>query len=502
MKPGARIASSRTGMVATAFPDASRAGVEALARGGNAVDAAVAAGWALAVCEPSASGLGGQALMMLRLADGRTTILAGWCQAPLAASRTTISRGQQRRGLRSCAAPTMPGTLACAHRRYGRLSRAQVMAPAIALAEQGYAPTSLQRRQLRWCRDALAADEGARSFLDGDHELFRQPRLASTLRRIAEHGAEDFHRGSIAREILADMRSRGGLIGAEDLADAEHPSELDPLRVPFAGLELLTMPPPGGGVELALALLELDPSATGERWGGGCAEAVRAVFAAREQRAWGPEDWLRETGGSLQSLPAYSDARALTGAEEAGDTTHLCTADQEGNVVSLTQSIQSIYGAKAAHPKLGFLYNNYLLTCPRRRHGHRLAPRAYARSNAAPTLVVDLDGRPRYALGGAGSRRIVSALVQVLGGVLLHGDSLGAAIAAPRVHGRLDGTAWVERDARSEPLAAELASRGFATTTKAARSFAMGAVQAIGWQSDGELVGVADGRRDGEPRGL
>jgi gamma-glutamyltranspeptidase/glutathione hydrolase len=502
MKPGARTAIARRGMVATAFPDASQAGVSALAAGGNAVDAAVAAAWTLAVCEPSASGLGGQTALLLRSADGRTTSIAGWCRAPLAASRATIDRAQQRRGVRACAAPTTPGTLAGVQRRYGRLSQAQVIAPAIALAEQGYKPTPLQRRQLRWCGPALAADKGARMFLGGTAEIFRQPQLAATLRRIADRGAEDFHRGALAEELIADMASRGGLVSAEDLAAAEVPVESDPLRVPVAGVELLTTPPPGGGVELAVALLQVDDATVRDCWPGICADAVHTAFTLREQRRWGPGEWLRETGGGLPTRSVPGAPRVVSGAEEAGETTHVCTADEHGNVVSLTQSIQSLYGAKVAHPKLGFLYNNYLRTCPRRPHGHRLAPRAFARSNAAPTLILDLDGWPRLAIGAAGSRRIVSALVQVLSGVLLRGEGLGDAVAAPRVHARLDGTAWVERDGLSKSLAGELESRGFAVLPKAARSFAMGAVQAIERERDGTLVGVADGRRDGEPRGL
>jgi gamma-glutamyltranspeptidase / glutathione hydrolase len=489
-------------MVATAFPEASAAGVAVLARGGNAVDAAVAAGWALAVCEPSASGLGGQSLLMIRLANGRATVLAGWARAPRAASRATITGAQQRRGLRACAAPTTPGTLDCAQRRFGRLGRAEVLEPAIVLAEEGYRPTSLQRRQLRWCRDALAADDGARHFLDGDRDVFRQPRLARTLTRISEQGAEDFHRGSLAQEIVSDMRSRDGLISAQDLASAGRPTELDPLRVRFAGADLLTMPPPGGGIELALALLELDAEALGEHWQGACAAAVRVAFALREQRGWGPGDWLRETGGALPEHRGASPAHVQSGAEEAGETTHVCAADAMGNVVSLTQSIQSLYGAKAAHPDLGFLYNNYLRTCPRRPHGHRLAPGAFARSNAAPTLVLDDHGRTRLALGAAGSRRIISSLVQVLTAVLLRDEHLDDAVAMPRVHARLDGTAWVERDALCGPLEADLTRRGFAITPKAARSFAMGAVQAIACDRDGTFVGVADGRRDGEPSGI
>lgn len=502
MKPGARTATSATGMVATAFPEASAAGVAMLARGGNAVDAAVAAAWALAVCEPSASGLGGQSLLMIRLADGTTTVLAGYSRAPRGASRATISRAQQRQGLRACTMPTTPGTLACAQHRYGRLGRAEALEPAIALAEHGYRPTRLQRRQLRWCRDTLAADDGARRFLDGDREVFRQSQLARTLSRISQRGAEDFYRGSLAHEIVQDMRARGGLIDAEDMASAEQPVHLNPLRMQFAGAEILTMPPPGGGIELSLALQELDARGSGEHWQGGCAEAVRAAFRLRELRAWSPEDWLKETGGGL---PARCESAALVtdpSAEEPGETTHVCAADRDGNVVSLTQSIQSLYGAKAAHPDLGFLYNNYLRTCPRRPHGHRLAPGVYARSNATPTLILSPTGRPRLVIGAAGSRRIISALVQVIYAVLVRGELIGDAIAAPRVHARLDGTAWVERDGLSRPLEADLERRGFSITTKAPRSFAMAAVQAIGCDHDGSLIGVTDGRRDGEPRGL
>jgi gamma-glutamyltranspeptidase/glutathione hydrolase len=501
--PGARSARSATAMVATGFPDATEAGLDALRRGGNAIDAAVAAAWALAVCEPSGSGLGGQTMMTVHRADGSTRVIAGCCRAPRAASRETITRAQQRRGLRACAAPTTPGTLEAAVRRHGRLNPAETMAPAIRLATEGYAPTALQRRQLRWCADALGADEGGRTFLAAGAAVFRQPRLARTLERIAEHGAADFHAGAIAAEIVADMRARGGLLAAEDLADAQEPDDHEPLSFPFAGHRVLTMGPPGGGIELALALRELEDGPFGDDWQVRCAEAVRLAFWLREQRAWGPEEWLRHTGGALPESGPVPVALTGPAAEEGGETTHVCAADGDGNVVSLTQSIQSLYGAKAAHPGLGFLYNNYLRTCPRRRrHGHRLGPRAYARSNAAPTIVLGGDGTPRLAIGAAGSRRIISSLAQVMSATMLGGTDLVDAVAQPRVHPRLDGTAWVERDALSASLRAQLAWRDLTVVTKAARSFAMGAVQAIAREDDGTLVGVADGRRDGEPRGL
>ncbi len=481
---------ARNGMVASAFPAASDAGVELLAAGGNAIDAAVATAFALAVCEPSASGLGGQSVLLVRLASGQTTILGGWARAPRAASRTTITPAEQRRGRRSCATPTTVGTLAHAQERFGRLALPRVLAPAIRLAEEGYLLTKLQGRQLRWCRPALSSDEGARRFLADPGDVFRQPLLAGTLCRIATEGGQDFHQGALARQIIADMREHGGLIRSGDLEAAGTPAAEKPLRLRLGPIEILTTPPPSGGAELIRALTLLDSKSDrflgAEVWRSACAAAVNAAFADRELGGG-------RVGRSAQRLMA----------EPGGDTTHLCAADDDGNVVSLTQSIQSLFGAKVAHPDLGFFYNNYLRTCPRRMHRNRLAGGVLARSNAAPTLVLRAaDGRPLLALGAAGSRRIISSLAQVITGVNHRGLDAAAAIADPRVHARLDGTAWVERDALSEALRRDLARRGFSVEVKATRSFAMGAVQAISLESDGTLVGIADGRRDGEPRGL
>jgi gamma-glutamyltranspeptidase/glutathione hydrolase len=489
---GARTAVARRGMVASAFPAASDAGVEALAAGGNAIDAAVATGFALAVCEPCASGLGGQSVLLIRLASGDTTVLGGWPRAPQGASRTTITREEQRRGRRACVTPTTVGTLAHAHEYFGRLPRARVLAPAIRLAEEGYLPTALQLRQLRWCRRALSCDEGARRFLVASGEVFRQPALAATLRRIVTHGGEDFYFGELARRIVADMRLHGGLLTDTDLAMASAPSIEEPLRLRLGAVEILTAPPPAGGAELVRSLAQLDgrseqaPRAVA--WETACAFAVHDAFAERERAADGRAG---QRPGVVQRMSA----------EPEGETSHLCTADDEGNVVSLTQSIQSLFGAKVAHPELGFFYNNYLRTCPRRRHRNRLAGGAFARSNVAPSIVL-YDGRPWLAIGAAGSRRIISSVAQVITAVISHGVDPATAVAAPRVHVRLDQTAWVEREAITPQVVTDLARRGFAVERKARLSFAMGAVQAIAWDGDGSLLGIADGRRDGEPRGF
>jgi gamma-glutamyltranspeptidase/glutathione hydrolase len=512
------------GMVAAAFPAASEAGREILRDGGNAVDAAVAAAWALSVCEPSGSGLGGQSVLLVRTAAGVTTLVDGHSRAPAGVSREEVTRRQQRAGYRSCTVPTTPAVLAHAQRRFGALPAARVLAPAIRLAREGYEITRLQRRQLRWCRAALTATPAGRRFLGSDGmpprigDVFRQPRLANALERLADHGARDFYEGDIARAIVEDMARHGGLLGAGDLAAVGEPSERDPVCATYADAEVITAPPPGGGVELLLALKLLarlgaaTPAVGPGRWYAHVAEAVYTAYCERERRPVRPRDWDEELATELlddgradalaAGLQEGSLAAAGTGREEAGDTTHLCAADEHGNVVSLTQSIQSLFGAKVANDRYGFLYNNYLLTCPRRRHRYRLRSRGLARSNAVPTIVLDRAGEPVLAVGAAGSRRIVSALVHVISGVLDRGMGLGEALAVPRIHARLSRAAWVERDAPTEAIERELAHVGLRLEPKARHSFCMGAVQAVGFGQDGTMVGACDPRREGAPRGL
>lgn len=484
------------GMVATAFPAATEAGRDVLRDGGTAMDAAVAAAWALAVCEPAGSGLGGQTVVLWRSAAGRAGVLDGHSHAPRAVTRREVTRAQQDRGHRAATVPTTPATLSLAHRLHGRLPWARVLAPAVRLAEEGFVLTPLQRRQLGWCRDALLSTPGGAMFLGPGGAVpdagtvIRQPRLAAGLRRIAEHGAEDVYAGAIARAIVGDMTANGGLMDAEDLARAwvTAPAEVEAVSVPYRGLEVMTAPPPGGGPALLLALRSLDTEAPGG-WSAAderrlaVARAVNAAFAERER---------------LHSLPATR--RAVLAAEGAGETTHVCVADAEGAVVSLTQSIQSLYGAKAANPEYGFLYNNYLTTCPRRPHAHRLGPGSTARSNASPVVVcapASAGAAPLLVAGAAGSRRIVSSVAHVITGVVDAGLGVEEAVAAPRVHALLDGRAWEERGALTEPTRRALEVAGFRVERRARLSYRMGAVQALALDADGGVTGAADPRRDG-----
>ena len=504
--------------VATAFPCATDAGLEILSAGGNAIDAAVAAAWALCACEPSACGIGGQTVLLVHRADGQATVIDGHSSAPMAASLETISRGEQQRGYRSCTVPTTPATLDWAQARYGSLDRRRVLEPAIRIAADGYAITKLQNRQARWVAEQLRASSAAELFL---HEgcpppvgcRFRQPELAAALQRLAEHGVEDFYRGAIARQIADDMRRHAGLITEQDLASCGPPIERAPICTTYRGFRILTVPPPGGGLQLLAALnilAELARSgfdAGDDDWRKAVALTTSAVFRDRDLHPNGPADLDRST---LSDAYALERAGEIAGgakpvfaggaAEEPGDTTHLSVCDRYGNIVLLTQSIQSVFGAKVAHRGLGFLYNNYLCTCPRKPHPYGLRGGCRPRSNVAPTLVVQErrgTGRAVLALGAAGSRRIISAILQVMSGVIDHGLDVTAAVAAPRVHGLISRKVWIERPAASNALLAELRMQGREPIIKSARNFAMGSVQALQFFADGSVRGAADPRRDG-----
>lgn len=511
------------GGASTAFPEATEAALEILRAGGNAVDAAVAAAWALAACEPGECGLGGQSTLLFYQPNGTARIIDGHSYAPAAASRRTISRSQQRVGHRACTIPSTPATLAYAQRKYGSLPACHVLAPAIRIAEDGYAITPLQHRQIHWVQGDLRTSAAASDLFLTDGQpppighIFRQPRLAGTLRRIAEQGAGEFYHGRLAFAIAEDMRRNGGLVTAEDLAQCTLPVEREPLAVSYRGVQVVSVPPPGGGLQLLLALKifeQLLPSAgawDASDWYGAIALATYASLRERERSPLGLVDLTPATCRGLLSQERIRrivagirggllDGPQAFAAEGPGDTTHLTVSDRAGNVVALTQSIQSVFGAKVAQPQLGFVYNNALCSCPRRPHPWRLSANCRPRSNAAPTLLLRDGPRgrlPVLALGAAGSRRITSALLQVISSVVDRGLTVVAAVAAPRVHALLSRKVWIEKPAARPELVDTLRKHFGTVQLLPARSYKLGAVQAQQWLPDGTLLGAADPRRDG-----
>jgi len=514
-------ASPADGAAATAFPLATDAALSTLQTGGNAVDAAVAAAWTLSVCEPSASGLGGQSTLLIHRSDGTTFIIDGHSYAPSGVSIDTVNERQQRVGHRACTVPSTPATLEYAQRKYGALSRAAVFEPAIQAAEEGYAITPLQHRQAGWFGRQMRVSAGiAKLFLVNGApppvgHIFRQPELARTLRRLATESAGDFYHGAIAQQIVDDMQRNDGLLNADDLARCSLPVEREPLETSYRGMRVLSAPSPGGGRNLLFALKLIEQlllgtmdAARAVNWHEAIALASYCAFHQRDLKAIesANDDAGEELPGDadiLQLVKQLSEASCFPQRyddEGPGDTTHLTVADAQGNVVALTQSIQSVFGAKVAHPELGFVYNNYLWTCPRDPHPNQLAPGCIPRSNASPTIILEKrQGRstPVMALGAAGSRRITSALIQAISHVLDRGLTINEAIAAPRLHGLASGKVWLEEEIATPEILGRLQKRFSELQVKRSRSFGMGCVQGLQWLPDGLIVAAADPRRDG-----
>lgn len=512
-----RVGVSSHGMVATAHHGATEAGVEMLRAGGNAIDAAVAAAFALGVCEPAASGLGGQTMMLVHLAEpGRTFAVDGSSRAPNRASAERFTTGElsSRRGYAATTVPSTPAVLDYVRATYGALPLARVLEPAIQLAADGYEVSLLQhalaRRERRYLRNGTAAPfflrDGRRVHRAGT--LFQQPALADTLRRLAAAGVDDFYQGEIARRIDEDMTQHGGLLGLDDLAQVPRPIERRPLSGRFRGLRVFTMPPPGAGrtlIEMLNIHEHLADELTDIETTGGAlalAETIRLAFLDRADRPFDPNFYsqLPEkrmlSADYARTLASTIDGRVLG----RGETTHLSVMDAHGNVVALTQSIENVFGACAAGEGLGFLYNNYMnaFEYEDQSHPYAMRPNAVPWASVAPTIVFR-GRRPWLAIGSPGSERIAPSILQVLLR-LLGGSSPFASVEAPRMHCSLTGKVSFEATRMRSDLPGVLERHGFTPDPREPYSFYLGCVQLV-LRQGGEFVGVADPRRDGSAAG-
>jgi len=509
-----RVASSPLGMIATAHSRATEAGVYALEMGGNAIDAAVTAAFALGVCEPAASGLGGQTMLLVHLAEERRTVaLDGSSRAPHRATPGLLAPQERRRGYRSATVPSTPATLAYTLERYGKLDLATVLTPAIELAEHGYEITALQhaltKRELKFLRSGSAASiflkNGRTPYPVGS--TFRQPALRETLRRLAGKGVEDFYKGRIARQIHKDMVGNDGLIRADDLAQIPWPIERRPLSCRFGKLRVLSFPPPGAGRTL-VRMINILSHFPEKRWDPDTpagavllAATIRQAFQDRRDRPRDPEFYAQvEEKRMLSREYAGATARRIRKELSAhGETTHLSVMDREGNAVALTQSIERVYGSCSATPALGFLYNDYMSAFEYEdmSHPYHLRPNASPWASVAPTIV--FRGKsPWLAIGSPGSERITSSILQVL----LRLRSLGPyeAVDAPRLHCSLDGVVSLEASRMRNAIPEALKRHGFQIKERDAYSFFLGSIQLV-LRDRKNLIGVADPRRDGSASG-
>lgn len=528
--PDGKASSSRRGMVATAFPEATAAGSRMLELGGNAADAACAASLALAVCEPQASGLGGQTIALIHV-GGRTVAIDGSSRAPSAAHPSRFA-GPGRRFIGNGAAtvPSTVATLGYLNEIYGRLDWETLVEPAIRIARRGYRITELQHRcqadnQAKFLE--AASRSGAKYFLrDGvapydPGDLFVQEDLADTLEHIGVNGYRSFYQGGIADLIDGDMRRNGGLIRKEDLARIPVPVERRAISRRYRGVRICTVPPPGAGGTMLLALMMLDsvPRKDLSDKGPGAyrylAEVFRGALLSRTQRPFDPLTYPRtpQRSGPSRALARRISGRIISSVgapptreppTSPEDTTHLSVMDGEGNGVSMTQSIELVYGSKTAAEGLGFLYNNYMSAFELENRGHPfyMRPEAAPWSSACPSII--FSGREPWIVAGTpGSERIITTFSLFVSRLLDEGDSIYRAMARPRMHCSTGGRISLETDGAGDKLAGSLREMGYEVDILERRSFYLGAIQAVLKRQTGEgFQGVADIRRDGTAGGI
>jgi gamma-glutamyltranspeptidase/glutathione hydrolase len=521
-------------MVVTNHPLGSAAGAEMLAAGGNAVDAAIGALFALTVVEPMMVGIFGAGMTHLRLADGRHLVIDNYTTAPAAArpdmyrpvsdSWPDYLRAEGDVNLVGLLSVGVPGTLkawAEAVARFGRLDLETVMQPAIRHAERGFRATPYLVEAVKETAPDLARfPETARTFLPGGvpikpGDLIAMPEYAATLRLIAAKGPGVLYGGDLGATVVDYMRRDGGIVTLEDLARYET-IERQPVRGRYRGFEITGAPPPTAGglhlIEMLNVLEGFDPRALGfgtAEYFHLIAEVLKIGFADRNACTGDPA-FVDIPVERLLSREHAAARRAQIRADRAGEygaapgvpagsahTTHVTTADADGNVVAMTQTINNLFGSKATVPGTGVILNNTMaLFDPHPGTPASVAPGKRVTSSMAPTIVLR-DGRPVWALGLPGGVRIFTSVFQAVVNLIDHGMTLQEAVEAPRIWSQ-GQELEVEQDIPAAVRDA-LGARGHRVV---AVGGVAGGMNAVALAADGTLEGAACWRADGTPIGV
>lgn len=511
------------GVVTSASPEATQAGMEILKQGGNAIDAAVAVSFVLGVTEPAMSGLGGGTQMLLAVPGQKPISINGttWSPAATPVDATQTDLKYHRRS-------TIPSTVKVLDfvlRKYGsgHISWEETVAPAIQFAENGFKVGEFRHRVYKLEEDELRnSPYSTGSWLMSDGtipavgETIVQSVLAKTLRQLARKGANDFYKGEIARLIAEDMAENGGWITLADLHNFPEPVELTPLSTNYRGFRVYSQPPPSGGWAVLMILNLLEHAAVDELLEPDTRTRIilEALHITHQSRKNAPVEDLANYHSAIEEKVSKSYAAELlsdfsgnTGSEllfetESGETTHFSIVDNDGMAVAVTTSINAIFGAKAASPKLGFLYNTYMddFELGKPQHPFAIRPNTMAYSSMSPTIV-QKDGQTVLVLGSPGSARIISAVAQVTQQWIDSDLGIVEVVAMPRLHS-VDGKVYLENLENNDGILDVLRSEGFEVFFPAddlARNGMnpyFGGIHAIA--REGELwKGVADPRRDG-----
>ena len=525
-----KCSAAKYGMVSSAFPDATKAGVEILKKGGNAVDAACATALALGVCEPQASGIGGQSLAILHI-NGKTIAVDGSSRAPSLAHNTFFEKHSHRFiGYKATTVPSTLATLGYLNEKYGILDWETIVKPSIRIAKRGYKITKLQHtlqkdNLLKFFK--VKSKSGAKYFLkDGEvpyeiGDVFVQDDLSETLQHIAKYGYYSFYQGMIAKLIDKDMKINKGFLRKEDLAFIPEPIERKPIRRRYRGIRVYTMPPPTAGDTMLLVLMmlsNLKKSFLRKRTPQSyhfVAETFRKALLYRTQRKFNPRTYhqidekthlSRGFAKSLsQSIRDSIDPNLpLKESPDIEDTTHLSVMDKEGNAVGITQSIELVYGSKAAADGLGFLYNNYMsaFEFDNPSHPFYLRPNSIPWTSVSPSIIF-YNHEPWMVLGSPGSARIFSVVSHFISRVIDGDNPIDVAMKRPRLHCSLDGKISLEADDSGIEIIKHLKKMGYKIDIRERYSFFLGAIHAVLKRQTGDgFQGVAEIRRDGTSGGL
>ena len=519
-------------MVASDAPLASRAGVEIMKAGGNAVDAAVAVGFALAVVYPEAGNIGGGGFTVVRMADGRVASIDYREVAPIAATRDMFLDDSGRITRKSIVGPLasgVPGSVAglvAQHQKFGQLPLARVLGPAIRLAEDGFDVDSALAASI--ARDATLITQfaGAVALAPNGQPLavgarLRQPALARTLRAIADSGAAGFYGGAIGRGMADDLHAAGSIITAEDLARYK-PEWREPLRATYHGHTLITMPPPGSGATMIEALNILEPFEIAPigsaRNAHLLASSLQRAFIDRNSLIADPA-FVKIPVDHLTDKSYAAKLRASIGAQatatpsvtttmrEGMHTTAYSVVDAAGNAVSTTTTLNELYGSGVYLPSVGFFMNDEMddfASQPGKPNvfglvqgeQNAIQPGKRMLSSMIPSIVLDRAGRPLLLVGGRGGPRIISGVMQTIVNVIDHHMTLADAIDAPRVH----------HQALPDTLRYEAGFPAAALDTLRAMGYGLKPIPTVAsvngiLRTAGGWVGYSDRRSGGRPAG-
>ena len=523
-------------MVASGNDIASAVGRDVLRRGGNAVDAAVAVGFAMAVVDPEAGNLGGGGFMLIRLADGSVYFLDYREQAPLASTRDMYLDSTGKATNKSQVgylAPATPGTvlgLIEAQKRLGRLPLAEVINPAIGLAARGFVLDSIRSARIRNDSTKLAQfPASAAIYLPGGAvpprgSVLVQADLARTLEAIRDHGADGFYKGWVADSLVADMERNGGLIRQADL-DAYKVHWREPLVLHYRGNTIYAAPPPSSaGLTMGVALNVFATWKTLPPFGSATllqleVETLRRAFTLRNTTIGDPDFVTVPTTWLLSSALADSLRRTikpgratptLEGSPPAGtgSTTHFSVVDAEGNAVSNTYTLNDLYGCGVTVPGTGVLLNDIMddfTVAPGRPNSwgliqgdvNAIAPLKRPLSSMSPTIVLGPDSTLRLVVGSRGGATIITQVLQVVSNVIDHRMGLVDAVAAPRIHHQaLPDAVRVDRGGFQPAVLDSLRAMGY----ELREGQPGGDVEAISPTSGG-WIGVSDPRSGGGTAG-